>query len=117
MDKARRKELVEQFQGIKILYGVVQITNERNGKVFLKGYPNLKNKEMSMRSQLDAGRFQNLALQADWREQGGESFTYQVLEEAPADQVADVRFAMQQMETKWLKTLQPYEERGYHRRK
>ena len=59
MDKARRKELKEQYNRIKTYMGVIQITNLSNGKIFIASYPNLKNKWMTIKSQLNMGRFAN----------------------------------------------------------
>lgn len=117
MDKSRRKELQEQYKNVKTYLGVVQITNKANGKIYIDSYPNLKNKWLMLQSQLEMGRFVNLQLQKDWNELGPESFAFEVLEQKDAGEIADVRWELKQMEKKWLERLQPYDERGYNRRK
>lgn len=116
MDKQRRKELQNQYKEMPTHMGVVQITNEKNGKIFIIGYTNLKNKWLTLRMQLDMGRFANAALQADWRALGAENFTYSVLEEKDTKDMADVRWETEEMKKKWLEALQPYDEKGYNSR-
>jgi len=115
MDKQRRKELLEQYKQIKTYMGAIKITNTTNGKIFISVYPNLKNKWLTLREQLDMGRFVNAQLQKDWNELGGEAFTYDVLEEKEVKEDMDVRWELKQMEKKWLEKLQPYGERGYNK--
>ncbi|UUZ78858.1 GIY-YIG nuclease family protein [Paenibacillus sp. P26] len=65
MDKSKRKELIEEFKQMKTYMGVVQITNQRNGKIFIDSFSNLKNKWFTLKMQLDMGRFANAELQKD----------------------------------------------------
>jgi hypothetical protein len=83
--------------------------------VFVASYPNLKNKELVLRMQLDDGKHPNAALQADWRAFGGDAFTYEVLESSDAAKVDDARFAAKQLEKRHLARLEPYGERGYNK--
>jgi hypothetical protein len=115
MDKSKRKELVEEFLQIKVHMGVVKITNRTNGKIFLAGYPNLKNKWSTIQAQLDMGRFANLQLQKDWNVQGADDFAYEVLEQKDAGEIKDIRWEQKQLLMKWLEQLQPFGERGYNK--
>lgn len=115
MDKSKRKELLEEFKQIKTYMGIIQITNKVNGKIFVDSYPNLKNKWMTIKMQLDMGRFTNLELQKDWKEHGAEAFTYEVLEEQKTDDVTDMKWELKMMEKPWLEKLQPYGDRGYNK--
>lgn len=115
MDKERRKELLEEYKEIKTYMGVVQITNTVNGKRFIDSFPNLKNKWMTIKMQLDVGRFANLQLQKDWKEFGESAFTYEELERKDASEVKDVRWETKQMKKSWLEKLQPYGDSGYNR--
>ena len=114
MDRQRRKELVEEYRNIKTLMGVIKITNAANGKIFIAGFPNLKNKWFTIGFQLDAGRHPNSGLQSDWKTFSREAFHYEVLEEKPADEVSDVAFEVRQMEKAWLSKLSPFGDRGYN---
>ena len=115
MDKKNRKELLDEYKQLKTYMGVTQISNNASGKIFIAGYPNLKNKWLTLQSQLAAGMHINSQLQKDWRELGPEAFTYDVLEEKATDKVADVRWELKQMEKKWLEKLQPYGDKGYNK--
>jgi hypothetical protein len=115
MDTKRRAQLKEAYREMTVWYGVVRLTNIQTGKAFIASYPNLKNKELVLRMQLDDNRHPNAALQADWRAFGSDAFAYEVLEKHDADKVADARFAAKQLEKRYLEVLEPYGERGYHR--
>jgi N-acetyl-anhydromuramyl-L-alanine amidase AmpD len=115
MDMKRRKELMEEYKQIKTYMGVIQITNNISGKIYIATYPNLKNQWLSIKGQLDMGRHVNSELQKDWKELGPEAFTYEVLEEKEADEVTDMRWERKQMEKPWLEKLQPYGDRGYNK--
>ncbi len=115
MDKQRRKELVAEFKQIKQYMGVIQIKNNITGKVFIATYPNLKNKWLTLRGQLDLGRFANFELQKDWQEFGEEVFTYEIIEEKEVKEDTDKNWELKQMEKIWLEKLRPYDEKGYNR--
>ncbi|AZN40780.1 GIY-YIG nuclease family protein [Paenibacillus albus] len=115
MDKEKRKELLEAYKEIKTIMGVVQITNTVNGKLFIDSYPNLKNKWMTIKMQLDTGRFANAQLQKDWKEQGEGAFTFEELDRKDAAEVKDIKWELKVMKKLWLEKLQPYGDRGYNR--
>lgn len=115
MDKQRRKELMEQYKQIKTYMGVYKITNTVNGKIFIATCPNLKNRWLSIQTQLDIGRFVNSEMQKDWREFGAKAFTYEVIEEKEVKEDMDKRWELKQMEKTWLEKLQPFGEKGYNR--
>jgi hypothetical protein len=115
VDKKSRKELLEEYKQLKTYMGVIQITNNINGKIYVAAFSNLKNKWFAIQGQLDMGRYANLQLQKDWKELGPEAFTYEVLEEKEADEITDMRWAVKQMEKQWLEKLQPYGDRGYNK--
>lgn len=115
MDKKTRKDLKEEYKQLKTYMGVIQITNKKNGKIFVAAYPNLKNKWLTMQGQLAMGMHSNSQLVREWKELGPEAFTYEVLEEKEADDVTDMRWELKQMQKPWLEKLQPYGERGYNK--
>jgi hypothetical protein len=117
MDKNRRKELQEEYKEMKTYMGVIKITNNANGKIFVSAFPNLKNKWLTLRAQLDMGRHPNSHLQRDWKEYGSDYFTYEILEEKATNDVNDVRWEVKQIEKIWLEELQPYGDRGYNKLK
>lgn len=115
MDKKSRKELLEEYKQIKTYMGVIQITNNTNGKIYIDAFPNIKNQWMAIKSQLVMGMHVNSQLQKDWKELGPEAFSYKILEEKDTSEVKDVRWEIKQMEKSWLEKLEPYEERGYNK--
>lgn len=115
MDKARRKELTAQYREMKTYMGVVKITNTENGRMYIAGYPNLKNKWASIQSQLENGLHVSSALQRDWNRLGPGAFTYEVLEQASTEDVSDVPWTVKRMELAWLLKLEPFGEGGYNK--
>ena len=115
MDKSRRKELLEQYKEIKTYMGVVRVKNKVNGKIFINSYPNLKNKWLMIRMQLQLGQFVNAELQNDWNKLGADAFEYEELERKEADKVTDMRWELKQMLRKWLERLRPYGDQGYNK--
>jgi hypothetical protein len=115
MDKKSRKEMLEEYKQIKTYMGVIQIKNNVNGKIYVAAYPNLKNKWLTLKGQLDMGMHVNSQLQKDWKELGPEAFTYEVLEEKVTDEVTDMKWERKQMEKTWLEKLQPYGDKGYNK--
>ncbi|GIP21283.1 GIY-YIG nuclease family protein [Paenibacillus sp. J22TS3] len=115
MDKNKRRELLEEYKQIKSYMGVIQIQNKVNGKIYIDSYPNLKNKWLTLKMQLDQGRFANAQLQKDWLEFGADAFTYEVLQQKESDEVTDMRWEQKQMLKPWLQKLQPYGDRGYNK--
>ena len=118
MDKQRRKELQELAKQIKTEMGIIQITNKITGKIFIDTSRNLKNRWLTIKMQLDLGRFYNLALQKDWTEMGEDAFSYEILEKKEVDEeTGNQNEALKKMLKPWLNKKQPYEEKGYNRRK
>lgn len=115
MDKTRRKELLEEYKQMKTYMGVIQVKNNVSGKIYIAVFPNLKNKWLTIRGQLDMGMHANVQLQKEWKELGCQAFSYEILEEKETDDVTDIRWEMKQMEKPWLEKLQPYGDRGYNK--
>jgi hypothetical protein len=98
LDSQRKKELKQEYKEVKTYYGVVRFCNMVTGRALVTSFSNLKNKEDYLRMQLDDGRHPNAALQADWREYGGDAFSYEVLISKDAAEVSDARYAAKQLE-------------------
>ncbi|MEW6698122.1 MAG: GIY-YIG nuclease family protein [Bacillota bacterium] len=115
----RRKELKLAYKENPRPMGVYQIKNQSNGKIFIAGSMNLPGSFNSNRFQLNFNCHHNKALQDDWNEYGASAFTFDVLETLKSEEIAkeDWREAVSELEAKWLNTLQPYGEGGYHKQK
>jgi hypothetical protein len=75
----------------------------------------LKNRWLTLRWQLEIGRFTNLELQKECKELGIDAFTYEVLEEKEVKEDTDTNWELKQMEKVWLERLRPYGDKGYNR--
>jgi hypothetical protein len=115
VDKSRRKELKEEFKQIKTYMGIYQIKNNVNGKIYVDSCPNLKNKWLTLKMQLETGRFANSQLQKDWSQLGADAFVYEVLEKKEVEEDIDKRWHLKQMAKQWMEKLQPYGDRGYNK--
>ncbi|MHC5280258.1 GIY-YIG nuclease family protein [Listeria kieliensis] len=115
MDAKRKKELLQQYKEMKTYYGVIQLKNDQNGKIFIDTVPNLKNRWSYYVMSLDSNRHPNKQLQEEWNAFGKEHFNYQVLFEKPNTDVTDMKFELKQLKKKWLEKLQPFGQQGYHK--
>jgi len=114
--KEQKKELIRQYKEIKPQAGIFQIRNLQNQKVFLKVCPNLKSVTRH-RFQLERGMHFNKALQAEWDRYGEAAFVFETLEilDEKTLEALGSSLALKQLEERWLKKLEPYGEKGYHK--
>lgn len=119
IDKNRRKELMNKkyfSEPVEILSGVYQIKNLENNKIFIGSARNIKKLE-GLKFQLNMGSFMNKALQKDWQKYGEDQFEISVLESfEETDEMTSVAKKINEMKKAWLEKLQPYDEKGYHRK-
>ncbi|MFV0352149.1 MAG: GIY-YIG nuclease family protein [Oscillospiraceae bacterium] len=116
MDKQRRKELQQQYKEMKTYMGVFKIENTQNGKVVLGTSPNLKNQWLTLRMQLDGGRYSNKEIQQYWKTLGEAAFAFEVVEQQEVKEETDVPWELKMLLKKWMQELQPYEPKGYHKK-
>jgi hypothetical protein len=116
-NKERRAELLQQYNEIKIKAGVYQIRNTLNGKIFIDTTPNLKSLN-GKSGLLELGHSPYKELQREWTEFGAQAFVFEVLEVLPPNDNPYVKTKdeLKKLREKWLDKLQPYGERGYHKR-
>jgi hypothetical protein len=112
----RKKELKKEYKQNHTPMGVYQIRNLANDKVLVGTALNLPGILNSQKLQLNTGNHPNKALQAEWNEFGGESFSFEVLDELTATEGAghDYRDDLSFLKDLWLERLEPYGERGYN---
>lgn len=115
----RKKELKQLYKEIKTEAGVYQIRNNQNQKILIVTTPNLKT--ITGRSlELKSGSYKaNTELQQELTKFGPEAFSFEILEvlEEPDEGFFDRGDELKKLEKKWLEKLQPYGEKGYHKRK
>jgi hypothetical protein len=99
--------------------GVYQIKNLANGKILVGWSKNLPGKINSHRFQLKMGSHRNRTLQSDYNSFGEENFSFEVLDhlDPKDDPQYDYTVDLEVLEKMWLERLQPYDERGYHKKK
>lgn len=115
----RKKQLKLEYKETPRPMGVFQIKNTANGKVFIVSSMNVPGSFNSQRFQLNLNSHSNKELQADWNSYSSEAFTFEILEIINPEKIAkdDWREAVSVLETKWLDNLQPYQEKGYNKKK
>ncbi|OCT13688.1 hypothetical protein A8709_19070 [Paenibacillus pectinilyticus] len=125
IDKQKKKELATNYKQSFRAMGVYQIRNVQNDKIFLAGSMDLD----GMRNRFDFGKQMNMntfnELQKDWTTYGGSSFVFEELDRIePRDEVlldpADLKSYRGEVDALlelWIEKLQPYDEKGYNKRK
>ncbi|MBP1967809.1 GIY-YIG nuclease family protein [Paenibacillus aceris] len=114
----RRQELQQIYKETKKESGVFQIRNTVNDKRWISSTKNLRSLN-GKRMELDMGKHMNNALQMELNEFGSSAFEVEVLEVLEVKETGyfDEDDALKKLEDKWLEQLQPYDDRGYHKRK
>ncbi|MDU0200368.1 MULTISPECIES: GIY-YIG nuclease family protein [Paenibacillus] len=114
----RRQELQQIYKETKKESGVFQIRNTVNDKRWISSTKNLRSLN-GKRMELDMGKHMNHALQLELNEFGSSAFEIEVLEVLKVKETGyfDEDDALRKLEDKWLEQLQPYDDRGYHKRK
>jgi len=115
----RSKKLKQEYKLAKRPMGVFLIRNTTNNKVFVVSGIDLQGIINRHKFELSAGGHKNLELQRDWNELGAAMFEIEIVDQMePLDDPGfDARRELAFMEEMWLEKLQPYDERGYNKRK
>ncbi|MBK6966969.1 MAG: GIY-YIG nuclease family protein [Bacteroidales bacterium] len=114
-----RKELRDEYRLIKFKIGVFQIRNMLNGRIFIGSSLDLVAIWHAQKLQLDAGMHSNEELQKDWKLYGRENFSYEILEEIKqTDQMtSDFMKEVKTLEELMIEELQPFDSKGYNRKR
>lgn len=114
----RRQELQQIYKETKKESGVFQIRNTVNDKRWISSTKNLRSLN-GKRMELDMGKHMNNELQKELNEFGSSAFEVEVLEVLKVKETGyfDEDDALKKLEDKWLEQLQPYDDRGYNKRK
>ncbi|WP_063845930.1 DUF2087 domain-containing protein [Paenibacillus sp. FJAT-27812] len=134
MDKEKRKQLTAEYQERERSMGVYQIKNNANGKIFVGGSTNLDALWGKEQFVLNMDTHSNRELQKEWKQFGGENFSFLILETVkleqkirydykdvldpegrqPVDLVRQYNREVGELKEQWVEKLQPYGEKGYH---
>lgn len=114
-----RKEITQAYKELKPRFGIFQIRNTVNNKIFVEASINLDKIWNRHVAQLNFGSHPSPELQKDWAIHGPQSFVFEELAEleekeevSPRDRQKDLK-TLEQM---YLEELQPYDEQGYNRK-
>jgi hypothetical protein len=86
MDRARRKELIEQYKQRKPDMGAFIIRPKSGGKCHIQSTPDLKGTMNGALARLEGGMHPVKELQKEWNEYGPDHFTMEVLETLAYDE-------------------------------
>ncbi len=86
MDKARKKELQQEYANTKQPMGVFIVRGKSNNKCYIQATPDLKGVMNGTYVRLLNSRHPNRELQKEWNELGEESFVIEILEQLPYDE-------------------------------
>jgi len=81
----RKRELKEQYKQMKPAMGILGIRSQKENWYYLEGTQNLRGTINGIRFKLESGFFPCRDLLQKWKEQGEDSFIFEVLEELPYD--------------------------------
>jgi hypothetical protein len=114
-----KKEMKKQYKQHVPAMGIYQIRNLIDGKIFIIGARDLHGQMNSCRFQLKHGLHANKELQADYDRLGEEKFSFKVVDslEPKKETGHDPATDLKTLEEMWLDKLQPYDDKGYHKRK
>ncbi|MFV0561308.1 MAG: GIY-YIG nuclease family protein [Enterococcus sp.] len=115
MDEKRKKQLQEEYRMMPTYYGIIQIKNEANGKIFIEAVPNIKNRWNYYKLNLNNNFYKNTPLQADWIIYNEEDFSFEVLWKKKTDDVVNMKEELKKIKKEWLEKLQPYDDKGYNK--
>ncbi len=113
------RDLKREYKNNPPPMGIYRIRNTANGKIYLGASTNLPGALNSSRFQLRMGSFlANRELQDDYRKFGADAFEFTVLETLkPLDDPArNPRDDLNALLGMLMEQLEPYGEKGYHRR-
>lgn len=119
MDK--RTELKQEYKNRPKNMGVYQIRNTVNGKIYVCSSPNLDATLNRFKMEIKFGwRWNdNRGMIKEMNEFGPEKFVIEVLDQLKPeeDPLYDGKEDLKTLEALWLEKLQPYDDRGYNKRK
>ncbi len=112
--KQDRKAIIQAYKVQPTYYGVIQITNTVNHKIYIDAVPNTKNRWVFYKLNLNNHFYGQSALQVDWDKYGEAAFEFDVLWQKKTDDVLNMRAELKALKQKWFTKLQPFGPRGYN---
>ena len=121
MDRNERKEIIKNYKMTKQPMGIFQIRNDVNGKVYITKSMNLNASFNRYKMELQyGGGIETEQVLKDVKKYGIENFSFSILDELKHkenDENVNYKEELDLLEEMWLEKLQPYDDKGYNRRK
>ena len=107
MNKDKRKALIAAYKEIKPRPGIFAVRCATTGQVWVSAAPNLDNRQNGLWAGLRTGGHPNKAMQAVWNAQGGDSFSYEMLEVVETEDLSswELTSRLQSRERHWREAL------------
>lgn len=106
VDKARRKELLQQYADRDPPNGVFAVRNAVTGEVWVGHSRNLDKQKNGLWARLAGGMCVNKDVQASWAAHGETAFTYEILEQLTETDPHALQRLMPERAAAWLEQLQ-----------
>jgi hypothetical protein len=113
MDKARRKELMQQYAEREPQTGVFALRNAITGEVWVGQSNNIDKQQNGLWARLRSGSCSDKAVQAAWTTHGEASFTYEILEHVKETDPYILERVLPERTTAWREKLVAGTVRGF----
>lgn len=114
-----KKEIKKLYKQKLPDMGIYQVKNLANGKIYVGRATDLNGRLNSERFQLKNSMHMNRELQKEFNDLGEEKFAFEVVDRLRPKEGAghDHGQELKELEVIWLDKLQPYNEKGYNKKK
>jgi group I intron endonuclease len=111
-----KKELIKEYKQTVRPMGIYQITNKKNGKLFIGSAKDLAGRMNSNKFQLRNGMHFNKEMQKDFNDVGEDFFSFDIIDHLTPKEDLNYDYSedLKILEEMWLEKLQPYVEKGYN---
>ena len=114
-----RKEIKNEYKEMKLKMGVFKINNTKNNKIFVGSSTDVEAIWNRIKTELKFGSYPNDALLKEWKAFGEENFVFEILEQIKPNEEVQLNYRkeLKELEKMYLEDLQPFDEKGYNKRK
>jgi group I intron endonuclease len=114
-----KKEIKRRYKETPTPMGIFQIRNLINGKIFIGSSMNLPGRKNRFDLEFTMGTMMDHVLLKDFQEHGKVNFIFEVIDnlDPKEDPAYDYKDDLKTLEALWIEKLQPFDEKGYNKRK
>jgi hypothetical protein len=108
MEQIKKKEMLKQYKERYIIGGVYAIKNTLKNRLFLGDSTDIQGSKNRFEMSVKTGSCVNMKLQSEWKEQEGEHFVFEILEElkkGDAQSFVDFRADIGLLKQIWIEKL------------